>query len=133
MKVKLIVWILLFALAIGLVASYIIAGNLFRTSYSSVSSPPKSLRANRISFPGKTGQSLSGWFAKGDDTKGGVLLMHRLRSNRLEMLNRAIFLNTVGYSVLLFDFRGHGESPGDYPRILLVQAPFGIVALNLPT
>ena len=40
--------------------------------------------------------------------------MHGVRSNRLQMLDRARFLNKFGYSVLLFDFQAHGESIGDH-------------------
>lgn len=40
--------------------------------------------------------------------------MHGVRSNWLQMLERAKFLNMHGYAVLLFDFQGHGESPGEY-------------------
>jgi len=39
--------------------------------------------------------------------------MHGIRSNRKQMTERAIFLNKIGYTVLLFDFQAHGESPGE--------------------
>jgi uncharacterized protein len=44
---------------------------------------------------------------------GTVILMHGVRANRLSMSNRARFLARAGYSVLLFDFQAHGESPGE--------------------
>ena len=43
---------------------------------------------------------------------GAVLLMHGIRANRLAMLDRARLLHRHGFTVLLFDFQGHGESPG---------------------
>ena len=38
--------------------------------------------------------------------------MHGVRSNRGSMIRRAIYLRDHGFSVLLFDFQAHGESPG---------------------
>ena len=38
--------------------------------------------------------------------------MHGSRGDRRQMLGRATFLNQAGYSVLLFDFQAHGDSPG---------------------
>jgi uncharacterized protein len=43
---------------------------------------------------------------------GAVLLMHGVRANRLEMVERARLLHREGLSVLLFDFQAHGESAG---------------------
>jgi len=39
--------------------------------------------------------------------------MHGIRSNRKQMIDRAIFLKEIGYTILLFDFQAHDESPGD--------------------
>jgi fermentation-respiration switch protein FrsA (DUF1100 family) len=41
-----------------------------------------------------------------------VLLLHGVHANRRAMLPRAQFLHAMGYSVLLPDFRAHGESSG---------------------
>jgi uncharacterized protein len=38
--------------------------------------------------------------------------MHGVRASRLEMLGRARFLHKSAFTVLLFDFQAHGESPG---------------------
>ena len=38
--------------------------------------------------------------------------MHGVRADRTSMLDRARVLSRAGYSVLLFDFQAHGESPG---------------------
>lgn len=40
--------------------------------------------------------------------------MHGVRANRLSMLGRARFLAHAGYTILLFDFQAHGESPGEH-------------------
>lgn len=74
---------------------------------------PTELNGTEVTFKNKNGNNLSGWFVPGDDLHGGILLMHGVRSNRKEMIQRAVFLNKSGYSVLLFDFQAHGESEGD--------------------
>ncbi|SHL71870.1 Alpha/beta hydrolase family protein [Nitrosospira sp. Nsp11] len=57
--------------------------------------------------------SVHGWLARGVRGGGAVLLVHSIRSNRVEMLSRAKFLNERGYNVLLIDLQAHGETPGD--------------------
>ncbi len=57
--------------------------------------------------------SVHGWLARGVRGGGAVLLVHSIRSNRVEMLSRAKFLNEQGYNVLLIDLQAHGETPGD--------------------
>lgn len=110
--------------------------------------PPSDFPAERVSFPSASGKSLAGWFAKGRPDRGAVLLMHGIRANRLEMLDRARFLGTRGFSVLLFDFQAHGESPGthitfgyleardargafDYLRSRLPDERIGVVGTSL--
>lgn len=61
-----------------------------------------------------TGQSIiHGWLAYGKPGGGVVLLVHSMRSNRLEMLSRARFLKNQGYNVLFIDLQAHGETAGD--------------------
>lgn len=56
--------------------------------------------------------SVHGWLVRGVRGGGVVLLVHSIRSNRLEMLSRARFLNKQGYGILLIDLQAHGETPG---------------------
>jgi pimeloyl-ACP methyl ester carboxylesterase len=64
--------------------------------------------------PTENGNNLiSGWLVRGVRGHGMILLVHSLRSNRVEMLSRARFLNEQGYGVLLIDLQAHGETPGD--------------------
>lgn len=57
--------------------------------------------------------AVHGWLARGENGQGAVLLVHSVRSNRLEMLSRARFLNGLGYHVLMIDLQAHGETPGN--------------------
>ena len=80
---------------------------------SRIGAPPSFLVAQTVHFPSDTGRTLVGWYAPGKLDCGTIVLMHALRGNRLSMVQRAKFLTTAGYGVLLFDFQGHGESGGE--------------------
>ena len=60
-----------------------------------------------------TDAPVQGWLVRGVRGRGMVLLVHSIRSNRVEMLSRARFLNEQGYGALLIDLQAHGETPGD--------------------
>ena len=74
--------------------------------------------AEPVQIPGIRGNAadddspVHGWLARGTRGGGMVLLVHSIRSNRVEMLSRARFLNGHGYGVLLIDLQAHGETPG---------------------
>jgi pimeloyl-ACP methyl ester carboxylesterase len=60
------------------------------------------------------GVALDGWqFRPGQPNGSVVILLHGIADNRLGMLAHASFLLRNGFSVLLLDLRGHGESGGD--------------------
>ena len=65
-----------------------------------------------------SGATLAGWFVAGDG-RGGVLLLHGAKSNRLTHVERMRTLHNAGYSTLAIDFQAHGESAGN--RITLGQ------------
>lgn len=44
--------------------------------------------------------------------QGAIVLMHGIRADRRLLVRRARVLHDHGFSVLLFDFRAHGESSG---------------------
>jgi fermentation-respiration switch protein FrsA (DUF1100 family) len=76
-----------------------------------VGAPPEDLHAVAVRIPTSTGY-VAGWLATGKRHGGAVLLMHGVRANRLQMLERARFLSKDGYTVLLIDLPSHGESSG---------------------
>lgn len=114
MKSKYFFITLLTVPSIFLVGFFAIGGDLSAPSQTKIGAMPIALKGKNVNFISKTGKSLSGWFVRGNTERGGVLLMHGVRSNRREMIERAIFLNESGYSVFLFDFQAHGESPGKH-------------------
>jgi pimeloyl-ACP methyl ester carboxylesterase len=74
--------------------------------------PPLDLEASNITFASGSGSLIHGWLSPGKPGQGAVILLHGLSGDRRDMVSRAEFLRARGYSVLLFDFQGHGESRG---------------------
>jgi len=57
--------------------------------------------------------------------------MHGVRANRLSMVERARMFLGAGYSVLLFDFQAHGESPGKHITFGFLESLDAQAALDL--
>lgn len=101
-------------LVIASLLIYLAGSQLTKAHHTNIGSIPNDLKnARAVSFPSKSGSQLSGWFLESEMGQGGILLLHGVKSNRLQMLNRAKFLQKAGYDVLLFDFQAHGESGGE--------------------
>ena len=101
-------------LIVALLSLYSIGTLLTKANPSTVGAIPDDIeRIRAVSFASKSGSTLKGWLLEAKQGKGGVLLLHGVRSSRLQMLNRARFLQKEGYDVLLFDFQAHGESEGE--------------------
>jgi alpha-beta hydrolase superfamily lysophospholipase len=69
-----------------------------------------------VAFSSTDDLSLAGWFIfpQGEVGNGAaIILCHGYGATRAALLPVAIALTRHGYSVLPFDFRGHGESGGD--------------------
>src|SRR6185295_19949515 len=104
---------LLGLLAIGLLALVGLGWQLSRPVPASIGTAPPELHAEAIEFPSESGSMIHGWLSPGDPHKGVILLLPGVRSNRLSMIDRALFLRAAGHSTLLIDFQATGESPGD--------------------
>ncbi|HET9529284.1 MAG TPA: alpha/beta fold hydrolase [Blastocatellia bacterium] len=52
-----------------------------------------------------------GWFLSQNRTAPAIILSHSYESNRSELLTLSFELWKAGYHVLVYDLRGHGESP----------------------
>jgi uncharacterized protein len=113
-----------------------------------VGAVPADSHGEAIEFASASGATLKGWLLAGEAGKGVVILMHGVRGNRLQTLDRARWLNRQGYSVLLFDFQAHGESGGQqitfgylesrdaqaavqYVRQRFPQAKLGVIGISL--
>lgn len=73
-----------------------------------VGEAPAELGARDVAFDG-----VKGWLIPANGTAPCIVLMHGWRGDRTSMVDRARLFKAEGYSVLLFDFQAHGESPGD--------------------
>jgi alpha-beta hydrolase superfamily lysophospholipase len=108
--------ILLGLVPFGFVAASVASAYFFvAPAHADVGSPPTDLADSLVdvTFTASDGTELSGWFGSAGDGKQGVILLHGYRGNRTHMTDRARFLMSHGYSVLLYDARGCGESEGD--------------------
>lgn len=66
-----------------------------------------------VRFSSGDGTPLAGWFVPGNGRAGGtVILLHGYGQSRTALLPHAAYLHAAGYNVLLFDFRGSGQSGG---------------------
>jgi fermentation-respiration switch protein FrsA (DUF1100 family) len=70
-------------------------------------------QAESVVFQSTDGLRLSGWWLPSLNSDTTVILLHGHGSNRRQMIARAELLHRHGYSILLYDARGHGESAGE--------------------
>jgi pimeloyl-ACP methyl ester carboxylesterase len=115
MKYKRAVLIAVLILALIALVSIWIAGGLLAAPVNQpIGSLPSDLPGEPVQFSSESGSQIHGWLIPGQKQHGSVMLMHGVRGNRTSMLDRARFLSRAGYTVLLFDFQAHGESPGQH-------------------
>jgi uncharacterized protein len=94
-----------------LVAAWILGSKLVASANHAVVLPA-GFSAQRVSIPG-VGHSIAGWWADKGEGSPVVLLLHAVRADRPTMVSRAHLLMAQGFSVLLIDLQGHGETPGE--------------------
>jgi alpha/beta superfamily hydrolase len=100
----------------------------------------------RIEFKSADGLNLKGWFIPGE-TEKTVIVTHPFPFNRhgfvaknqgplklfktnVDLLKTAQALNQAGYSVLMFDFRNHGESDSGVTGVGLNECQDVVGAVN---
>lgn len=69
--------------------------------------------AQAVEFSATDGTLLRGWLVPCPGSAHAAILLHGNGSTRSQMIARARLLRSLGYSVLLYDARGHGESAGE--------------------
>jgi len=97
---------------LGLAGLLAVGEVLSHPSRETIGPPPGDLQAQAVRIGYSQGESVAGWFTPGRPGGGVVLLLHGVRSSRLQMVPRARFLHAAGYGVLLIDLPAHGESSG---------------------
>jgi len=72
------------------------------------------LEYERVEFTTEDSIVLKGWFVPASDPKATIILLHGFGTDKSDLLEIALFLLRENFSVLLFDFRAHGESGGKH-------------------
>jgi pimeloyl-ACP methyl ester carboxylesterase len=71
------------------------------------------VRAESVRFPSTDGIDLAGWLIRGAPDRAPIVLCHDLGSSKASLVNVALALSRAGFTVLMFDFRAHGDSAGE--------------------
>lgn len=69
------------------------------------------LEYENVSWKTMDGLNIKGWFIPAH-SNNAVLIAHGLGANKSNFIGTAELWHHLGYNVLIFDFRGHGESDG---------------------
>ncbi len=67
----------------------------------------------QVDYRAADGVPLKGWLIRGRPDRPAVVLAHDLGSSKASLANLASVLMQDGFTLLLPDFRGHGESGGE--------------------
>jgi uncharacterized protein len=66
-----------------------------------------------ISLVTSTGLKTEAWYLKKDSSKGCIIFVHGVTSNKAFFINETSRFLDWGYSVCTVDLRGHGDAPGN--------------------
>lgn len=111
------------ALALALLGAGLswMAGTQLVSSTPRAVALPVDFSARPVSLPLPANRTVEGWFVPGAG-KGAILLLHGIRADRRQMLDRARFLAASGYAVLLIDLPGQGASRAPFITFGLREA-----------
>ncbi len=101
------------AVLLGGLASWVVAGRLIEAAPRVIGGPPAGLPANAFTVATASGETIVGWHVRAAPSRGVIVLLHPIRTSRLAMVERARWLSDLGYSSVLIDLSGHGESSGE--------------------
>lgn len=73
---------------------------------------PEAALVETVDFPARDGLRLSGVFLSVPKASGTVIVCHGVGANHADIKELFLRLNGVGFQILAFDFRGHGNSGG---------------------
>ncbi|WP_084451823.1 alpha/beta hydrolase [Roseateles chitosanitabidus] len=99
-------------IAAGCAILWFTAKQLAAPAFREIGPPPPALQARQIQLLTADDIHVSGWWSPGRPGQGAVLLLHGVRGDRRQMLQRALLLHRQGRGALLIDLPSHGESGG---------------------
>lgn len=102
--------IVVFLLLAGIAMVWVAGWFLTKPVPASFNNLPDGVKA--VHFESASGSDIQGWLFPATKPKASAVLMHGIRSNRGQMVDRAEHLRSMGISTLIFDFQAHGESEG---------------------
>lgn len=70
------------------------------------------LEFEAVTLAASDGVALSAWFIPSEESRGTVLFCHGNAGNISDRLDSLLIFNRLGLDVLIFDYRGYGESQG---------------------
>ena len=83
-----------------------------------------------VSFVSQDGILLRGWFVQAENPRGTVIFAHGYAGSKAPDLQYVPQLREHGYSVLLFDFRAHGESGGEHSSMVYFERQDLVAAIE---
>ena len=116
-KIAITVLVVLLAV-VYLGVSYLMASGLSSVERKELEDHPTAhgLEFEDVSFVSRKGDvTLAGWYIPGETDEPTIIFVHGINSNRTgdEAMGLAARLVGLGYNILMFDQRAHGESGGD--------------------
>jgi len=89
-------------------------GTVLLTPNRHAISKPADPNLSEVSFTDEKNHLIRAWWMREPKSVSVVLLVHGIHADKRALLERARFVNRLGYSALLIDLPGHGESGGDH-------------------
>ena len=116
-------------LALGALAAFTMAGIQVHRVTHPARQPELALnlaaelaKVDQVTFRSTDGVTIKGWLFHGPPRSAPVVLCHDLGESKNAVINIGIALNKAGFTVLAFDFRGHGASGGDVSTLGVEEA-----------
>jgi fermentation-respiration switch protein FrsA (DUF1100 family) len=119
--IGLVMLLILVVMAVGILAiSGAAADQTIHPARERIVTDPRTkfqLPYEEVYFTASDAIRLSGWWIPAERPRGTLLLLHGSPHSRQEVLPQAPYLHDAGYDLLLFDWRAHGQSEGDFTSL----------------
>ena len=97
---------------IPLIIAWWISGTLVAAANCAIGVAPAELAARSLKLESDSGSKIAVWHSRHKRSRGVIVLVHGIRSNRLAMVPRSKALLEREFSVVMIDLQAHGESEG---------------------